>query len=262
MTLLVNEIHTVEGFKRTVLVAAADERLTHYDRKRSVHSLQPKLFEVPYLNGCVSFFGFATDGGAFRLWEFLPNFIRHHSDITDLATFSVELQRSLEEKIPRETLRERASGLHICGYGQKRPFLPDHYFLTNIRETDPRGVPTKLKDRYIGPGSNFLERDAKRLGWDGTNPMSAASGLIQIYRNGDFQVHALTSEHIDGIFKDLRALPDYRHPTTPEEYKTYMRFKLDLIYRIHKEWMRPNLVGGRPRVMAWTCNDDKVKKVE
>lgn len=58
MTLITNEIHMLDGFKRTVLVFAADRRLTNLDG--SYGSTQQKLFQIPYLEGGISYFGLAT----------------------------------------------------------------------------------------------------------------------------------------------------------------------------------------------------------
>jgi hypothetical protein len=45
MTLITNEIHMLDGFKRTVLVYAADRRITKPDG--AYLSTQRKLFEIP-----------------------------------------------------------------------------------------------------------------------------------------------------------------------------------------------------------------------
>lgn len=57
MTLILNEIHVQNGLNETLLVAAADRRVSNPDG--SYNSLQRKLFTVPYRNATISYFGIA-----------------------------------------------------------------------------------------------------------------------------------------------------------------------------------------------------------
>ena len=54
MTLITNEIHMLDGFKKTILVFAADRRISKLDG--SFDSNRKKLFEIPYLNAGISYF--------------------------------------------------------------------------------------------------------------------------------------------------------------------------------------------------------------
>ncbi len=47
MTLITNEIHMLDGFKKTLLIFAADRRLTNPDG--SYAGSKRKLFPIPYL---------------------------------------------------------------------------------------------------------------------------------------------------------------------------------------------------------------------
>lgn len=116
MTLVLNEIHLIEGLKRTFLIAAADRRLTKPDGSR--HDAHPKLFEIPYLNGAISYFGlaeFTKAGKSVRMWDVLPAFVRSHATLPDLGTFSAALRDELERAIPKSLLKENPLGFHICG---------------------------------------------------------------------------------------------------------------------------------------------------
>ena len=56
MTLITNEIHVLDGFKKTILVFVADQRITMPD---GTYRKGRKLFKIPYLEGGVSYFGLA-----------------------------------------------------------------------------------------------------------------------------------------------------------------------------------------------------------
>ena len=259
MTLLVNEIHMLEGFKRTMLIAAADRRITKGDR--TYHDTQPKLFEIKYLKGAVSFFGlaeFRRGSEKYRMSEILPTFIRKNSDIADLQTFSYALRDEMTRVVPAELLKDQSLGFHICGYG--RTSLPDYWWLTNIRAMDGPLV-TKMKSTFKNPGSNFLGRDAARWGWDGSDLMSVRSGGYQLYRNGDFLVHAVTVELVDELFERLWDLPEFDRPRTPLEFKNYIQYKFKLIAGLQRRWQRKPTVSGNVDVMMWEANDGKVIKV-
>src|SRR6266446_5343725 len=194
MTLITNEIHMLDGFKKTILVFAADRRVSKLDG--SYDSLQKKLFPIPYLNGGISYFGLAEvfpQGRRQYLSEWLPAFIRKHSQAGGLREFSCTLRDELHKIVPASVLRKTASGFHIGGYNAQG--IPEFWFLTNIGGMDQFQY-KDLQPRYSEPSPDFLGRDAINLGWDGTNPASIAS-RIQIYRNGDFRAHVAAWEKLD-----------------------------------------------------------------
>lgn len=257
MTLLVNEIHLVEGLRKTVLVAIADRRIT---KGRGVYvGSYPKLFDIPYLKGAVSFMGFADSPVGARLtrmWDFLPSFVRKNTDAKTLGEFARRLKVELEGIVPAARLKAYPSAFHICGYDDSG--LPDYWWLTNIRKMDGP-FPLEWESDYKTPGSNFLGRDAKALGWDGADPLSIRSPWIQTYRGGDFRVHAVASSLIDSMFKGLEALDDYKRPRTPMDYKKLALFKFNLLGRIHKEWLRGPVVGDKVDVIIRTSSNGVVK---
>jgi len=258
MTLVLNEIHLVEGLRKTVLIAAADRRITKGNG--DYHRTAPKLFEIPYLNGAVAYFGLAEFRVGTRtrgLWDLIPDFIRKNTDAANLEMFSLRLRSWLHSVIPASVLASTASGFHICGYGHTA--LPDHFFLPNFRAMNGF-VPAQIAPTYKTPGSHFLGRDARRLGWDGSDPLSIKGPGVS-YRNGDFRVHALTADLIDRMFLALRALPDFKAPQTPKDYKTYIRFKFRLISALHKQWIHKHRVGDDVDVLAWYSSNGQVNKV-
>lgn len=260
MTLVVNEIYMLEGLKQTVLIAAADRRITKGDR--TYHSTQKKLFEIPYLKGAISFFGlaeFSAGCKTHRMSDILPAFITKHADIMDLRTFCFTLRDELAHAIPSYYLKDNPLGFHVCGYG--RTSLPDYWWLTNIRQMDGPKI-TEFKPTFKDPGSHFLGRDAAaKFDWDGSDPRSAKSGVHILYRNGDFLVHALTVDLVNAIFEQLWNLPTFKHPRTPSEYKNLVRYKFKAITGLHKRWLRNPTVDDTADVMMWIANDGKVTKV-
>jgi len=261
VTLVLNEIHLIEGLKRTFLIAAADRRLTRPDGSR--YGAHPKLFEIPYLNGAVSYFGlaeFRRAGKPVRLWDFLPAFVRSHATLPDLGAFSVALRDELERAIPKRTLKEHPLGFHLCGYG--RTGLPDFWWLTNVRTIDDAGRITEWKDTFKAPGSHFLGRDAPGLfGWDGSDPLSARSGAFMLYRNGDIQVHVQAADLLNKMFDRLLDLPAVKRPRTAAEFKQYARYKFKFIVGLHKTWLKSSTVGEGPDLLMWSANDGRVTKV-
>src|SRR6266487_504292 len=61
-------------------------------------------------------------------------------------------------------LERYASGFHVCGYGTTG--IPEFWFISNILEMDDF-VYTRMAPRYSPPSPEFLDRDAKALGWNG-----------------------------------------------------------------------------------------------
>jgi len=172
MTLVLNEIHMLDGLNDTVLIAAADRRISAQGK---YYGTARKAFRIPYLNGALLYFGLAVfkdhSGKLMHLSEWLPAFIRHHSSTRDLNSFCFALQKRLELFIPPSVLGAEPSGFQICGYNSD--FIPEYWLLTNIRNIDTRGKPTEIKATYKAPAPHFLKVDAKRdFHWDGVSPDS------------------------------------------------------------------------------------------
>jgi len=172
------------------------------------------------------------------LSDWLPAFIRR-SRAPSLADFAASLKRELEGVIPRAFLGSQPSGFHICGFDEQ--VRPDFWFLSNIgamrgfEYTDLRGV-------YLDPASHFLGRDADRFGFDLTTGR-APIGSVQLYRNGDFRVHAIAAEALDRVLSTLGHFADFKLPRTPTEYGSYVKFKFEVISYIYKRWARRQIVA-------------------
>lgn len=241
MTLVLNEIHLVKDLTHTVLVAAADRRITRRDG--SYDSTRKKLFDIPYLDAAVAYYGLAAvypHGTQEYLSSWLPNFIKSHSSITSLQDFAAILRDELHRVIPNSMLRDNPSGFHISGY--RRDGLPDFWHLTNVGSL--RGpYYSDLQPQYQTPTSDFLARDARQTyGWDGKNPGSAANGA-HVYRNGDFRAHAIASKHLDEALAGFFEFSDFRKPCTTAEYGNYVKFKLEVLAYIYHRWAKKKIIG-------------------
>jgi len=240
MTLVLNEIHALDGFRDTLMIAAADRRISNLDG--TYHSTRQKLFKIDYLNGAVSYFGQAAVYSGHKkilLSDWLPYFIRRTADATDLRTFATRLRDKLSPLMPKCILREHPSGFHICGY--QKNGLSDFWFLSNIGQM--KGFTYTCKDHYPKPSSQFLERDAKEnFGWDGRN-LGSAKNIVQIYRNGDFRMHVIAWNKLDSIFKELQNFPDFNRPWNPKQYGDYVKFKFEVIAYIYKKWAKREIIA-------------------
>lgn len=70
---------------------------------------------------------------------------------------------------------------------------------------------TDLRGVYLDPESHFLGRDADGFGLDLATGR-APTGRVQLYRNGNFRVHAIASEALDQALTTLGQFPDFRLP--------------------------------------------------
>jgi hypothetical protein len=239
MTLVLNEIHGLGASRSPLMIAAADRRISNANG--SYHSTRRKLFPLPRLSGAVSYFGvaaFPQRAGIRYLSEWLPDFIRR-TPAKNLGEFALHLRAELGALVPPAVLRRRVSGFHICGFDEND--RPDFWFLSNIVAMDGFAY-TQIRDSYTDPASHFLGRDAAAFGWDPTTGR-AQSGHVQIYRNGDFRVHAVASEMLDRMLDTLGQFADFSRPTNATEYGKYVKFKFEVIAYVYKTWARRPIIA-------------------
>ena len=258
MTLILNEIHLLRGMEETLIVAAADRRVSKPDG--SYDSTRRKLFCIPYLHGAIAYFGLAVVYPKGRsqwqyMSEWLLSFIRRHSSVRDLEDFANTLREELNRVVPPEILKKNPSGFHICGYDSAG--RPDFWYLSNIGGLkDFKYI--DLKSQYTPPESHFLSRDALReFRWDGKDPLSAING-VKIYRNGDFRAHVAAWEQLDYIYWRLSQFPDFKLPKTPGEYGEYVKFKFEIVAYIYKNWAKKQIVARPIDVIVLTRDFCKV----
>jgi hypothetical protein len=237
MTLITNEIHMLNGFRKTILVFAADRRLTYPDG--SYAGTRQKLFPIPYLEGGISYFGLALvfpKGKKQYLSDWLQDFINLHSAAKSLRDLSVELRDELHTVIPADILDKTASGFHVCGYNSDG--LPEFWYLSNIGGRDGLRY-TNLQPRYAEPSPEFLGRDARSLGWDGTDPLTIGNKSY-VYRNGDTRSHAVAFERLDQTLVDMLSFPEFKTPERPEDW---VRFKFEFVAYFYRKFAKQKIIG-------------------
>jgi hypothetical protein len=249
MTLILNEIHTRDGFNSTFMVAAADRRLLNMNG--SYHATRKKLLPIPYLKGAISYFGLAMiprGNKSLYISDWLRAFIRNNSNCNDIKSFSTKLRDELSRVVPSSSLRQVPSGFHICGYNKNG--IPDFWYFSNIRGMQGYQY-ADLRTEYDAPSSHFLDRDAKKYGWNGSDK-SSVSNNVRIYRNGDLRAHVVAWEILDYILENLAKFPDFKKPTTVQRYGEYVKFKFEIIAYFYKNWARKQIIGRPIDVFVMT----------
>ncbi|MCK5603762.1 hypothetical protein KAR91_17880 [Candidatus Pacearchaeota archaeon] len=251
MTLIFNEIRTGSHFRDAFIVSAADRRVSKLDG--SYDSTRKKLFDVPYLQATLSYFGLAAlDFGRRRVYmtDWLRRFIRRTSDASSLEEFARRLHSDLDTFIPTSILRSNPSGFHLSGFDSES--RPDFWFITNIGGMN-RFQYTNLRGRYSEPESHFLGRDAVRhLNWNGGRAIRAGTS---IYRNGDLRSHVVAWEKLDSITNELAQFPDFHIPTRLREYGEYVRFKFEILAYYYKHWASRQIIARPIDVIILTSQE-------
>ena len=242
MTIVLNEIHIIDGLENTFMIAAADRRITWPNGKKQTWK---KMFKIPYLYGAISFYGRADffpqgkkDSISFSTW--LPNFINRNSNTGTLENFSNCLRDELNRIIPSNQIGAMVSGFHICGYNAQG--YPDFWSLSNY-ETMTDFEYVGIKNQYKTPANDFLSGDAKSFGWDGIDPFSINSGQVMIYRNGDVRAHAKVFDNLNDIYKYLSSFPDFKTISDFADYRDFIKFKLEIIAYIYKKLAKKPIIG-------------------
>jgi len=240
MTLILNEIHLLNGLKDTFQIAAADRRIT---RGNNIESPRKKLFAIPFLKATVSYFGLASFTKANKetyLSEWLPQFIRASSHCSSLEQFSFELSETLNNTIPLKIRKENRSGFHLSGYNNIS--LPEFWHFSNIPGMTGLYY-NKPVEKYGVPTSDFLNRDViSHFKYDGINLNSAING-VQTYRNGELITHVMASEELDKAMGKIMEYPNFNRPTTIELYADYVKFKFEIISFIYKNWAKKKIIA-------------------
>ena len=239
MTLIMNEIHILDGLEKSVLVFAADRQITI---KGKYDSSRKKLFKIAYLDAGVSYFGLAQvfpKGKTVYMSDWLPDFIKKQNSCTDLETFTNRLKSALNEIVPPKILMQNPSGFHLAGYNSQG--YPDFFHFSNIGGNENFQY-FNLQPKYGEPSSHFLGRDALEQGWNGIDPKSI-NNHVRIYRNGDIRAHESAWLKLDEIFAWIFQFPDFKRPSTIKDYQAYVKTKLEMIAYIYKKFARQQIVA-------------------
>jgi hypothetical protein len=177
---------------------------------------------MPRLNAAIGYFGLAQVNGV-PMTDWLGAELRRDRS-TSLAQFAATLATRLNNAVPAHHRRQHPSGFHVAGFTPKR--RAEFWYVRNI--TDDRQITGSYEAR-----EDFQGRDAPRL----------PAGEAQIYRNGDLRLHVALWEVLDRALGPLLNHPDFRRVRSMEDYARWVRFKLEVISYVYKEWCRRSIVG-------------------
>jgi hypothetical protein len=236
MTLLTTEIHNPNDPNNSLIVFAADRRIS---RGNSYDDSREKIFRTPGLNAGIGYFGLAEipQGNALRpMAEWLQDFLMNNSVRVNLQQFAEELLDSLNRAVPRQWQQSYISGFHIAGFNAHGS--PEFWYVRNV-DDDRQTIMGEYQIR-----EDFQRRDAPSL----------PPGAFQVYRNGDLRAHVVAWENIDNSLGSLLNNLDFRQLTTPEDYVAWVRFKMEMIARFYEEFCTRSIIGGPVDAFTITNN--------
>jgi len=251
MTLILNEIRTLDGFSNSLWICGADRRLTF---EGQFHSNRKKIYPIQYLGATVSYFGLAVwkiDEREKCMSDILKAFISKNSDCSSLDDFAKRLQIHLNNVVPKNLLKEYASGFHLSGFDNNK--WPHFLHISNVGKMNDFKY-ENLMQKYKEPYPDFQDRDAKKhFNWDGINP-GTAENKGWIYRNGDIRTHVLVSKKFDNMMKEVFELSDFTNLTGHKKLAEYLKFKFDFIARIYEKWTNNKVIGKPIDIYVLTPN--------
>jgi hypothetical protein len=239
MTLLINEIHAIDSLQNSFILNVADRRLTDKNTGEW-HGNHRKIFEIPYLNAGVGYFGVAAVSNKEYFSSWLPNFIKRNANVRNLSQFAHALRDTLNRVVDKTFLKDRVSGFHICGYNAEH--FPEFWIVRNTDRFE-NGVYRDFKTEYYCD-EEFLKRDARSpdVGFDGVSPV--IPGYVrQYYINGDIRPFHLIWGELDKFLYGMFAFESFSSPKTQTEMEEVAKWKLSVIASFYKKFARRKLIG-------------------
>jgi len=242
MTLVLNEIHIINGLENTYMIAAADRRITYPDGR---HKNWKKIFNIPYLHGAISYYGLAEflPKGKKINWNFtnwLPTFISNNAKVDSVECFALNLRDELNKIVPPTYLKDNPSGFHICGYDNRG--YPEFWSLTNIGKFSDYKY-SNLKKAYQPPANELQGGYLQGIGWNGTDPLSVENKIVT-YRNGDIRAHGVVFKKLDEIYNYLSQFGNFKKIEDLEQYKDFIKYKFKILAYIYKKMAKQKIIGG------------------
>ena len=235
MTLLVNEIHVREHLQKGLIILAADRRITV---KGAFHSNRKKLFEIPYLNAGVGYFGLAQVNQTEFLSSWLPNFIGRTCDATGLEEFSNRLCDDLNRTVNKRLLAKEPSGFHICGYNNDN--YPELWFIRSFLRMEG-DIYKGLQTEYC-ISEDFLARDAREQGFNGADP-GVSNSFIQYYVNGDTRAFHSVWLRLDDFLAEMFSYADFKHSRQASDLEMIAKWKMGVISSFYGQFAEKRIIG-------------------
>jgi hypothetical protein len=234
LTLLTTEIYPGrERFLQRVdnpfpfILFAADRRISRAGRK-DVN--KKKVFRIPRLNAGIGYFGLAEVPTLTRheaMADWLARFNRTVRAGETLDAFSARLAAALNAAVPIPIRQVAISGFHIAGFTASGQI--EFWYVRNV--DDDRQ--TIFPNGEYRPREDFQREHLRELPVNG----------YQIYRNGDIRAHVLAWEEFDRSLGTLREAPDFTPPVTPENYASWLKFKMETVARFYERFCTTSIIG-------------------
>lgn len=237
MTLLINEIHTFDSLQRGFILHVADRRITV---KGKFHSNRKKVFQIPYLNAGVGYFGLAQINAKEFFSSWLPNFINKNSDAQTLGLFAERLCNTLNRAVDKNLLSTMVSGLHLCGYNAEH--RPEFWIVRNSKVFDEKaGVYQDLKTEYYC-NEEFLKKGAGAMGFH-TLSTIVPGHRCQYYLNGDVRPFHHIWQPLDQFLDGMFVGDNFRSPITMAGLESVAKWKLGVIASFYQQFARKKIIG-------------------
>jgi hypothetical protein len=235
MTLLVNEIHVVGDLRTSMIVFAADTRITY---AAEPPRFMKKVFRIPYLQAGIGYYGLAQVNPREYFSSWIPNAINAMTGERTPAGFAERLCERLNREVDKSYLSTMASGLHICGYNADN--CPELWHICN--HTMRGYVYTDFATHY-GLSEDFLARHALKMGFDGTDP-AVPQPFVQYYINGDVRPFHSVWRRLDEFLFEMFSYDDFRAPQNPTDNIGVVKWKMRVISSFYKKFARKPIIGG------------------
>jgi hypothetical protein len=167
--------------------------------------------------------------------DWLIRFISNNQSTANLRDYAYTLASTLNQEIAASVRQGFISGFHLAGHNSLG--LPEFWFIRNVKD-DMRTLTGTYKAR-----EDFLRRDARGLGYNGVDLLSARTGSVQTYRNGDIRAHVKAWETIDVGFSSLLGERDFKQLRNVNDYGEWVKFKMEVIAYSYKKYCRVSLVA-------------------
>jgi hypothetical protein len=235
VTLLINEIHIRGNLKKCFILFAADSRITV---NGEYHSTRKKIFEIPYLNSGIGYFGLGQINNRVFLSDWISNFILHNSSVTTQEDLAKRLCDQLNINVDKDLLASNPSGIHVCGFNGNN--YPELWFVRNIQDMEGNIYKNFSTEYFIS--EDFLGRDAKQFGFNGNDPKIFLNPT-QYYINGDVRPFHSVWNRLDKFLHEMNSYDDFNISNSPADYQRVAKWKMEVISSFYKQFANKEIIG-------------------
>lgn len=234
MTLLYTEIFPNFPDGHRYIFFASDRKISLLGGQ--LHSMQKKIFEIPYLPAAIGMFGlaeFSIGARTYRMGDKLRSMICSNNKVNDLGELAGNIASSLNSFVPPAYRNKYRSGFHMAGFNTNG--LPEFWYIRNVGDDG-----TTIFKNYEAR-EDYLSGHARQNGFNGIDPGTLPGRL---YRNGDIVSHVAAWEQIDNTLGALTTTLNFKRINTPEKYSEWIKFKMEVLAHFHKRFADKVWIGG------------------